>query len=151
MRFGGSASWLVVLVVLVAGCGKAETSSKAQSLTPAQTAVVWLKEMFAENAKGACRVMDLKNHRPIPAYPHWSPARNCAERWRRINNVPFESAPDPGVLGEWGEADPKVVKVHIQGNNATVFVKSCCSTAPRSVFLRNESDRWLVDGATYPI
>jgi hypothetical protein len=51
----------------------------------------------------------------------------------------------------WGDPHPKILKVTIDGNQATVVDDDAALSEGQSVWLRREGGRWLVDGDGYPV
>lgn len=140
---------LVGIAATLASCGGSGTGAKPGGREAERVAVKWLKEMADSDIKAACRLMDAENHESHPGHPNWSPAKNCQERWLHSNNTPLNWKPKPGVISIWGDSNPKVLEVVVEGDRAIVFVKGIGQRRP--VGLRRERGRWLVEEAEYPI
>lgn len=135
------------LAAAVSSCGvSAASSEEAEAL-----AVRWLKAMAASNVKSACVLMDAENHSPYPEHPDWSRAKDCQEMWLHSDNTPVNWKPKPNAVSIWGNDHPKVLRVGIDGDRATVIVEGAGLRLGRPVWLRRENGRWRVDGAEYPI
>jgi hypothetical protein len=131
-------------------CGGAAGESPAEKRDARRVAVAWLKAMAEADIQKACRLMDAENHSPPAEYPSWSPAKSCWERWLHCDNTPLSWKPKPDTVSIWGEDHPRVLKVNVEGDRATVFVDGIGGNE-RPVWLRKERGHWLVDGASYPI
>ena len=129
-----------------ASCGGSDAGGEEAE----RVAVRWLKAMEVSNLKAACELMDAENHSPPAEYPSWSPAKSCRERWLHSDNTPLSWKPKPNTVSIWGEDHPRVLKVDVEADRATVFVEGVGGNE-RPVWLRKEHGRWLLDGASYPI
>lgn len=140
---------LAVLAATLASCGGSGAVSEAENREAERVAVKWLKEMADSNIKAACRLMTTGNHSRHPGHPHWSRAKNCEETWLHSDNTPVDWKPKRGVISVWGDSDPKVLGVSIQGDRLAVWVEGIGQERP--VWLRKEHGRWLVKEAEYPL
>jgi predicted small lipoprotein YifL len=151
--YGWFAALAAVLVAALAGCGGGGSSSTPpdpQSRAEArQVAVRWLKEMGAGRIVPACRLMDASNHQALRGHPHWGPAKDCEEHWLHSDNTPLDWKPKRGVISIWGDADPEVLGVHLDGREGAVVVAGAGTKRP--VWLTREGGRWLVRSVEYPI
>jgi hypothetical protein len=136
-------------ILALVSCGGSPDEDTAEQREARRVAVSWLKAMADSNIKTACRLMDAENHRPHPEYPDWSPAKNCQEMWLHSDNTPLNWKPKDSVISSWGDSDPQVLSVAIEGDRATVYVKGIGQQRP--VWLQRERGRWLIDRAEYPI
>ncbi|MBS1893647.1 MAG: hypothetical protein JST59_20290 [Actinobacteria bacterium] len=93
--------------------------------------------------------MDAENHKPHPHHQNWSHAEDCRRRWLHSDNTPLDWKPKPGVISIWGDWNPEVLEVVVEGAKATVFVAGVGMKRP--VWLVSEGGDWRVDGAEYPI
>lgn len=139
----------VAVALALASCGAAAGESPAEKRDARRVAVVWLKAMAEADIKKACRLMDAENHSPHQGFPNWSPTKNCQELWLHSNNTPLDWKPSDIAVTVWGDSNPKVLRVTIEGNQAIVYIDGVDQERP--VWLRKEHGRWLVDHAEYPI
>jgi len=141
---------LVAVAATLGGCGGGASAQTAQSEAEAErVAVSWLRSMGNGDIRSACKLMDAENHSPFPGRPDWSRAEDCRQHWLHSDNTPVEWKPKPGVITIWGEANPNVLEVVLDGGHATVLVTGIGTKRP--VWLIDERGRWRVDGASYPI
>jgi hypothetical protein len=145
-----SALVLFIGVSVLASCGRSTGGSAEEQREARRVAVTWLKAMADSNVKVACGLMDAENHASHPEFPSWSPARNCEERWLHSDNRPLRWKPSPDAAFIWGDSDPKVLEVQIEGDRATVLTEGVGDEG-RPVWLRKEHGHWLVNAAEYPI
>jgi hypothetical protein len=141
-----SAIAFAVFAGVFVSCG----GSSAGAREAEHAAVRWLKAMATSDLKTACELMDAENHSPTAEYPSWNPAKSCRVRWLHSDNTPLSWKPKPHTVSIWGEDHPKVLRVDIEGDRATVFVNGIGGNE-RPVWLRMEHGHWLVDGASYPV
>jgi hypothetical protein len=141
---------LVGITAALASCGGPEKASEAEGQEAERVAVRWLKAMADSDIKAACRLMDANNRPRRPEHPNWSPAKSCQEGWLHSDNTPLNWEPKPNVISIWGESQPKVLDVVVDGDGATVVVDGLGGEG-RPVWLKKERGRWLVDGVEYPI
>ena len=141
-----SAIAFAVFAAVFVACG----GPSADDREAKHVALQWLKAMATSDLKVACELMDAENHSPPAEYPSWNPAKSCRERWLHSDNTPLSWKPKPNTVSIWGEDHPKVLKVDVEGDRATVFVDSIRGNE-RPVWLRREDGHWLVDGASYPV
>ena len=140
---------LAAVALTLASCGGSSSGSATEQREARLVAVSWLKAMADSDIKTACRLMDAENHSPHSGYPNWSPAKNCQELWLHSNNTPLDWKPSDTAVSVWGDSNPKVLRVTIEGNRAIVYIVGIDQERP--VWLRKEHGRWLVDHAEYPI
>lgn len=145
-RVVGCVVALAGLAAALVSCGGSDAGGKEAE----RVAVRWLKEMAEGNVRAACQIMDAENHRRHSEFPNWSPAKSCQEHWRHSDNRPLAWKPSPGTVSIWGDDHPEVLKVDIEGDEATVLVDGVANEG-RPVWLRKEHGRWLVHGDEYPI
>lgn len=137
------------VALMFASCGGTAAEPQAEKHDARRVAVVWLKAMAESEIRKACRLMDAENHAPHKGYPNWSPAKNCQALWLHSDNTPLDWKPSKTAVSIWGDPHPKVLRVAIDGNQATVYVEGVDQERP--VWLRNEHGQWLVDHTEYPI
>jgi hypothetical protein len=140
---------LAALIAVFASCGGSGTASKAESHAAERVAVKWLKEMADSNIKAACRLTTAYGHQHFPEHPNWSSAKACQEMWLHSDHTPVNWKPKRGVISVWGDSDPKVLNVFIEGDRAVVWVKGIAQGRP--VWLRQQHGHWLVKEVEYPI
>jgi hypothetical protein len=140
---------LAVLTATLASCGGSGATSEAENREAEHVAVKWLKEMADSDIKAACRLTTAYSHQHFPGHPNWSSAKACQEMWLHSDHTPLNWKPKRGVISVWGDSDPKVLNVFIEGDSAAVWVKGIAQGRP--VWLRKQHGRWLVKDAEYPI
>ncbi len=134
----------------LAGCGSGHSTQTAHSEAAAErVAVRWLEAMGHGEIRAACLLMDVENHRSHPDRPNWSHAEDCRQRWLHSDNTPLGWKPKPGVISIWGDWDPEVLEVIVDGGKATVFVAGAGTKRP--VWLVSEGGHWRVHEVGYPI
>jgi hypothetical protein len=140
---------LIVLASILTGCGGGSPGDAREEAAVERVAVRWLKEMGHGELRAACRLMDAEKHRAIPGHSHWDGAENCRQRWLHSDNTPFNWKPKPGAAEIYGDDDPEVLEVVLEGDEATVYVRGAGTRRP--LWLISEGGRWLVDSVEYPI
>ena len=145
IRRQSRAGRVVASLILFAGLGGALVScggSNAGSDEAERVAVRWLKAMAGSELKAACQLMDAENHSPPAEYPSWSPTKSCQERWLHSDNTPLSWKPRPKMVSIWGEDHPRVLKVDVESDRATVFVEGVGDSERPVWFRRSTAAGW---------